>query len=67
MIIPKGKTIYIGGRKFGPGSDCPDNLLDDKQKEKLKKHADMIARKKATEKKEAEKSGQTEETQENKK
>jgi len=38
MIIPKGKTIYIGGRKFGPGSDCPDNLLDDKQKEKLKKH-----------------------------
>ena len=50
MIITKGKTVYIGGRKFGPGSDCPENLLDEKLKDKLKNKSAVVAQRKISDK-----------------
>ena len=38
MIIPKNMTVYVkGGKRFGPGSDCPDRLLTKEQKSKIEK------------------------------
>lgn len=37
MIVPENKTVYVKGKKYKSGQECPDELLKVIEKKSIKK------------------------------